>query len=630
MWAPASSPTARASYELLGGSEGAAHGQYFQRISHDGGEGAAGIANYGLNCQHGMHLLAGRLYEGFTFLRAHGHDMVSATVALHDWQRNVTLAETTVSLPVGRGWERVPLSLTPSENTTCGAMAAETEFGSRDDLTTCSGRLVISTTTPGSTLDVDLTVLAPGAWGTEPAPWAGSLGLPARRDVVQALRQQQLGVLRMGGTMCNVDGYRWKLFRGPRELRDPYRGYWCVSIKVLPARPNTLSTMPPRRYEERGLTQSRSFGMFETVDLCQAIECEPVITLNLNETAEDMGDFVEYCWGNTSTPWGAIRAADGHFEPYRVTIVEIGNEVDTVAELCPKAVMPIVRAMDERAEAVGAPLFSFVIGYNVWGEDVQDGTARRAALDACLDATASLNNRIFWDFHTEAWADTAGRWGAWMDGFGAAAAAHNSSIRIMLLEENAWPTGPADHGLARGIGHAAYSNTLQRRAGLVPVHGYANGLQAWQGMDPENAFPQGQLFVLPNATIPQAAYHVIQMIGESWLPYVLAVNDGWEGSDGVDALAVGSEDGRTLVVRIANWAGSPLNVTLHIAAAVSPGLRVQTRVLQGKSGAADEENTPGEPARVSPRDADVRAFEPGMRFELPDLSFTVLTLSYED
>jgi hypothetical protein len=33
---------------------------------------------------------------------------------------------------------------------------------------------------------------------------------------------------------------------------------------------------------------------------------------------------------------------------------------------------------------------------------------------------------------------------------------------------------------------------LQRRASLVPVHGYANALQAWQGMDPEQAFPQGQ------------------------------------------------------------------------------------------------------------------------------------------
>ena len=149
-------------------------------------------------------------------------------------------------------------------------------------------------------------------------------------------------------------------------------------------------------------------------------------------------------------------------------------------------------------------------------------------------------------------------------------------------------------------------------------------------MDPESAFPQGQLFVLPNATIPQATYHVIKMVGESWQPYVLAVNDGWEGGDGADALAVGSEDGRTLVVRVANWAGSPLNVTLRIAAAVSPGLRVHARTLQGESGAAEEENTPGEPARVAPRDADVRAYEPGMSFELPDLSFTVLTLSYDD
>ena len=221
MWLPDSSPAARASYELLAGSEGAAHGDRFQRITHDGDEGAAaGIANYGLNCQHGMHLLAGRLYEGYAYLRAHGQQPVRATVALHDWQRDATLASTTVTLPVGRGWERVPLALTPSANTTCGAMEAQTDFGERNDLTTCSGRLVISTSTPGSTLDVDLTVLAPGEWGTEPAPWAGSLGLPARRDVVDALRQQQLGVLRMGGTMCNVDGYRWKLFRGPRELYE--------------------------------------------------------------------------------------------------------------------------------------------------------------------------------------------------------------------------------------------------------------------------------------------------------------------------------------------------------------------------------------------------------------------------
>lgn len=434
-------------------------------------------------------------------------------------------------------------------------------------------------------------------------------GLPARRDVVHALRQQKLGVLRMGGTMCNVDGYRWKYFRGPREERDPYRGYW---------------------YEEAGLTQSRGFGMFEVVDLCRAIGCKPLITLNYNETPADMADFVEYAWANESTAWGARRVADGHPEPYRVSIIEIGNEVDDLTWLCPAAFMPIVHAMDAKSRELGAPLFRFVVGYNIWPDDMREGSARRAALDACLEATAELGDRIFWDFHTEAWADTAARWGTTMDAFQAAAAAHNSSMRIMLLEENAWPTGPADHGLARGIGHAAYSNVLQRRAALVPVHGYANGLQAWQGMDRENAFPQGQLFVLPNATIMQATYHVIAMVEDSWQPFVYGTSDGWDGSEGVDALAVGLEDGRTLVVRVANWGGAPLRFTLRIAAAVAPGLRVDTLTLRGTSGAADEENSPGEPARIAPHPGEPRTYEPGMLFETPDLSFTVLTLSYGD
>ncbi len=173
--------------------------------------------------------------------------------------------------------------------------------------------------------------------------------------------------------------------------------------------------------------------------------------------------------------------------------------------------------------------------------------------------------------------------------------------------------------------------------------------------------------MLPNATIKQATYHVIAMVEESWQPYVLTVNPGWDGAltlaclrslqhkaafacvlircwrlffrlcsrsyagrDGVDALAVGSDDGQTLVLRVANWAGEPLSFSLQLAASVSPGLRVRTTLLRGVSGAADEENTPGEPERIAPKQLEARDYEPGMLFELPDLSFAVLTLSYDD
>ena len=58
-------------------------------------------------------------------------------------------------------------------------------------------------------------------------------------------------------------------------------------------------------------------------------------------------------------------------------------------------------------------------------------------------------------------------------------------MRAVILEENG-----GDHGLLRGLGHATYSNMMHRRSDFAPVHGYANALEAWQGMNSEQAFPQ--------------------------------------------------------------------------------------------------------------------------------------------
>ena len=38
--------------------------------------------------------------------------------------------------------------------------------------------------------------------------------------------QMGLNVLRLGGSMSNARGYRWKNFRGPRWLRPTYKGTW--------------------------------------------------------------------------------------------------------------------------------------------------------------------------------------------------------------------------------------------------------------------------------------------------------------------------------------------------------------------------------------------------------------------
>jgi Alpha-L-arabinofuranosidase C-terminal domain len=609
MWLPVAEAGVEAGFALR--SDDAHHGDQYQVVFHPNASahglvGAVGIANYGLNCQHGLHFLAGHEYEGFTTLRISGSDVpVLVTIALHDWVSDSLLDVNTAEILPGATWTRVPLAFWPHESTTCGAMTADTPWGRRDDLTTCSGRLVITHATPGAELHIDLTYLAPGAWGLEPAPWAGTLGLPARRDVAEALKHQHIGVLRMGGTMCNVQGYRWKQFRGPRFDRQPYEGYW---------------------YREQGRTQSRGFAMFEVIDLCQSIRCAPIITFNHKETPEDMADLVEYCWGNASTTWGAQRIADGHPQPYRLSIVEIGNEVDDLADVCPAAILPIVEAMDERSRALGVPLFSYVIGYNIWPDDLRTGSARREALEACLQATRYLGERLFWDVHTAAFGQTAEQWGRVIDDFQAIVAEQRSDIRVMVLETNAWPASRQDHGLARGVGQGAYINMAHRRAGFVPVIGYANALQGWQAMDPEMQFPQGALFHLPNATFGQAAYHVIQMVAESWQPYVLRTNDGWlGGADCADAIAVGSPDGDTVIVRLANW-GPPLEVSLIIQGWMGDGAAtVRVATLRGTTGQPDEENSPGEPHSISIHESDVVTYEPGISIEVDHLTYTVIT-----
>ena len=61
---------------------------------------------------------------------------------------------------------------------------------------------------------------------------------------------------------------------------------------------------------------------------------------------------------------------------------------------------------------------------------------------------------------------------------------------------------------------------------------YADALQAWQGMNVEQLFPQGQVFTLPNMTWGQPTFWVIKMVAESYRPRVLAVDASWQGRVG--------------------------------------------------------------------------------------------------
>eukprot|EP00966_Prymnesium_polylepis_P197871 4584930-Prymnesium_polylepis.1 len=96
--------------------------------------------------------------------------------------------------------------------------------------------------------------------------------MPVRKDIADAIvgggpSGLSMNVLRLGGSMCNAAGYRWKHFRGPRWLRQPYVGTWY-------------------RYASGG------WRIFEFLDFCEAAGVDCVVTLNSEESPADAADLI--------------------------------------------------------------------------------------------------------------------------------------------------------------------------------------------------------------------------------------------------------------------------------------------------------------------------------------------------
>ncbi|HOS95391.1 MAG TPA: DUF1080 domain-containing protein, partial [Armatimonadota bacterium] len=268
MWRPVRRGTARAAFFLV--TDAPYTGSQSQRICFESGSGAVGVVNRGLN-RWGMAFLRDHDYEGCLWARCPRSTRLA--IEAQTASGEASLARAVVSLPAG-DWQRLTFTLSP-------------------DTGTESGRLAILLEEPGQ-VDLGYVSLLPGEWGR-------FHGLPVRRDVGEALQRQGLTVLRYGGCIVNTDQYRWKSMIGPRDRRQPYRGFWYP-------------------YSTNG------WGIIDFVDFCRAAGFLAIPAFNMGETPEDMRDFVEYMNGPSYSEWGRRRAADGHPEPYGLRFIQLGNE----------------------------------------------------------------------------------------------------------------------------------------------------------------------------------------------------------------------------------------------------------------------------------------------------------------
>lgn len=560
----------------------------------------ASIINYGLDTQ-GMYLQADKEYTGFIYAKSIS-SMVNISVALlRNSEGNIPgnpfiLAEQTFLLTSDNNWTKLNFSLIPKYTTSCnGTTLSRTKCKKNPELVCieCNGGFAIRLLSLGTVL-VDYAYLQPGEWGRY-------MGLPVRKDIGQNLvglgpRGTGMTVLRLGGTMCNAAKYRWKNFRGPQELRQPYRGFWY-------------------NYATGG------WRMFEFLNYCEIAQIKCVVTFNNNENPDDMSDLVEYLFGNETTKWGHQRINDGHIEQYKPFMIEIGNEQALTSSFV-NNVVTISKAMSSKAEAMQLPFkLEFAIGHNYALRDLNNPLT-----ETMLKETSFLGSNITWDCHVggDSMNDALHSW-TLLTSMQSRFKMFGSKMRLSVFEENG-----NHHDLSRALGHARQINRFSRLGEDFYIDTSANCLQAQSRND--NGWDQGIMFYLPNMTWLSPLGYSIQMISHTDQPNLLEFHDdsSWNGT--LDILAVQSKDGMTTVVRVVNTASYPVNCSLTLFGLSCQGtVTVQSQELYDTTNEGlSVVNPPGQPDKISPRVGlpvkfDMKTNRMSYRFK--KTSFTTLSLT---
>ena len=538
-------------------------GAHSQEVVFESGNGEWGVENQGLN-RWGMNFLASKVYEGSVWARAGQPATLFAALESRDGSQ--VYAEIPLAVTSSE-WQRLDFTLIPSASDK-------------------AGRFALKLKEPGSVV-LGYAFLQPGEWGR-------FKGLPVRRDVAEGLVAQGITVLRYGGSMVNNAGYRWKKMIGPRDRRPPYAGQWY-------------------RYSSNG------WGIPDFMSFCEAAGFEYIPAFNMDETPQDMADFIEYAKGPADSDWGRRRAADGRPLPYNLKYIQLGNE-ERVDESYYQKFKVIAEAIWTRD-----PRITIVVGDFVYGEPIRDpfkftgafsGVTTLAAQQKILRLAKQHNREVWFDVHVGTDGPRPDATFAGMFSFIDALEriADGARFKVALFEFNA-----GNHAQKRALANALAINAIERD-GRIPIATSANCLQP-DGQN-DNGWDQGLLFLNPSQVWLQSPGYVTQMISGNYQPkLVKCERAGTQNS--LDASAKRSDDGKTLVLQVVNPDDAAFTAEVRITG-FAPG-RPEAQVTE-LSGPLDAVNSAGKAEAIVPRQCawKHRIGEGAARHTFPAHSFTVL------
>jgi len=540
-------------------------GRQDQVISLQNGTGEFGLFNSGLNKQ-GINLLTGKSYDGV--LRVKTQQPVTIYLSLRDEQGKV-LCETPYKLKGDGSFEKVSFELTPNAETS-------------------KGRFGITLKEPGE-IELGFAFLQPGEWGRVK-------GYPVRKQFVDALKKEGIKVIRYNGSMVDVGTdtylYRWKKMLGPVDERR-----LCFRNGFNPY-------------------ATHSFGIIELCQFAEAIGSKAMVGMSMDETYDDIRDFVEYMNGPVTTKWGKLRSKQGHPEPYQLKFIEVDNErpmtrgyVECMKKFALAAweVDPGMHIMASLNIGTNATSYArgsdqYKLASEVFGWFVAQGKADRMVWDPHYSGAVNFaNNKGFThemgiDIQAELAKDYPG-----------------NKLTLCPMEENGsrcdWD---------RGLAHAHNWNALQRFGNSFTALGTAN---TFQPHGQNYMWDQGRVHYTSSEIWFQPSAFIDEKMSTDWLPNVVEATSSNDTILDITAKINDKKD--SLSIYVVNISNAPQKAIVNV-----DGFKFSGKAMTWLIGDCEltDFNTVENKVKVAPKKGSVSFNKKNMTYSFPKYSYTVFTL----
>jgi len=423
-----------------------------------------------------------------------------------------------------------------------------------------------------------------------------------RRDVLDRIKALRPAFIRWPGGNVAQD-YHWMWGVGPRDQRTSWINLsWGNEL------------------------EPSDFGTDEFVQLCGNVGAEPSITVNVEgrgATAQEAAAWLEYANGAPETKYGAMRAANGHRQPFHVKYWEVGNEIwgawvrghsdaETYAHnyvryaQAMKAVDPSIKLIavgdnnldwDRTVLKIAGPQIDYLAIHHYYGTEEMKGDRRNLMAHPLhyLDSYKQLSALIH---------DTVpGR-----------------DIKLAINEWNTFLPLPEQHSMQSALYAARLMNVFER-TDLIAMSAVSDMVNGWPGGVIQAS--RRHVFATPTYLVNQLySGHLgtARLATQVTSPTFDSSLEG-HGVTFLDAVATRSADGKQLFIKAVNTDDEPLRATVKVGGAtVLPDASVET--VSGPVGAS---NSFEHPDAIGISRKNIKIAE-NFTIELPEQSVSVIVV----